>query len=269
MLSLFLALLLVALAMLVLLWVGTLWGQGFFYDSPTDGIHWRAPAGAGALAAFFLLWMFFERSHPNATDTIFRFTSEQATDFDHFISVRKNEEGREEEVRFDRFQLGSGHIEFHDNKGSNWARSSSGMMVAIIVEDKDPTGGDKPIRHRFDAEMDKDGKFAPRSAGGVNQKLRYLEENGNRFIVEDEPGKVFSRRSGRFYLNLFINGAHFLVWFLVLWLLLRFQWAHALGFAFVCWLAMTLAVVPELLDRSRNAAPKKNPPAQVTLPASR
>jgi hypothetical protein len=268
MLSLFVVTLIVVLALLVFLWVGTLWGQGYFYDSVTDGIHWRAPAAAGVVALFILVWMLIEFAHPNATDTLFRFSTEQSAPFDRFISVRKNEEGKEEEIGFEKFSLGGGRSEFRDDKGNTWSRSSSGMMVAIILEDKDPAGGDKPIRHRFDAEMNKEGKFAPKSTGGVNQKLRYYEENGNRFIVEDELGKAFSYRRGRFYLNLVINGLHLLAWFLALWLLLRFQWSHALCFAFVCWLAVSLAVIPELLDRARDAAAQKAAPRAIA-PATR
>jgi hypothetical protein len=265
MLSLFIAAIIVTLGLLVLIWVGTLCGQGYIYDSPAEGLHWRAPAAAGALGLFFLLWMLAEYAYPNSTDTIFRFSTEHADDYDHFISVRKNEEGKEEEIRFDRHSLGSGRFEFRDDQGNSWSRSSSGMMVALILEEKDPAGGDKPVRHRFDAELTKDGKFAPSHAGGVTQKLRYHEQDGKRFIIEDELGKVFDYQSGLFYLNLLVNGLHLLVWFLVLWLLLQFQWSHALGFAVICWFAITLGILPEMLGRARDA--RKRAEAQKPIPA--
>jgi hypothetical protein len=55
------------------------------------------------------------------------------------------------------------------------------------------------------------------------------------------------------------------LWWLVIWLLLRFQWSHALGFAFICWLAFTLALVPFLLSRSRTAAEKRSKPTTAQV----
>ena len=43
MLGLLLTLLIVVVALIVVLWVGTTFAQGFFYDSPVDGLAWRAP----------------------------------------------------------------------------------------------------------------------------------------------------------------------------------------------------------------------------------
>jgi hypothetical protein len=45
-----------------------------------------------------------------------------------------------------------------------------------------------------------------------------------------------------------------IAWFLVLWLLLRFEWAHALGQALVLWGAMLLFVMPPLLNRAEEIA---------------
>jgi hypothetical protein len=264
MLTVLVTLLIVALALVLLLWVGTLWAQGYFYDSPTPGLAWRAPAAAGALVLFLLLWTLIEFRRPNTTDTIFRFSTAQATDFDRFVSVRLSEEGKEEEIPFEKHGLGSGRFEFRDQNGKVWSRSSSGMMVAIILEEKEP-GGSEKVRHRFNAQRDKDGKFAPKGSPGMQQSLRYTEEGGDRFIVEDELGKAFSFRRSRLLLNIVINGLHFVVWFLVLWLLLHFQWPHALGFALVCWAVLTLALLPYLFGRARDAAMVHDKPKAVAM----
>jgi len=63
----------------------------------------------------------------------------------------------------------------------------------------------------------------------MQQSLRYLEEDGNRFIVEDQLGKAFSYKSSRLVLNLFVNGLHFVLWFVVLWLLLALPVAARAG----------------------------------------
>ena len=265
MLSLLIAALIVALALLVLLWVGTLWGQGYFYDSPTDGLYWRAPAAAGTLALFFLLWMMFEYKRPNSTDTVFRFSTEHAVDYDRFISVRKNEEGKEEEIPFEKYNVSGNRKEFRDGAGTNWSRSSSGMMVAIILEEKDPAGGDKPVRIDLTPRWVKT-ESSPRSRLAASIRNSAITKKADGGSSSRTLGKVFEYRQGQFYLNLFINGLHLLVWFLCLWLLLRFQWPHALAFAAVCWLAISLGLIPELLDRARLVAEHASVPKSTLKP---
>lgn len=240
-----------ALALVVLLWVGTAWAQGYFYETVVEDLYWRAPAAAGALALLYLVWLGIEARRPNTLDTLFRFSHEHSEEFDRFISVRRNEEG-EEEIVFEKRRLGGGRVEFRDERGQPWARSRSGMMVAIIVEEKSDDPSSPPVRRRFNAELSPDGKtFAPRQAGGITQPIRYFEEGGDRFIMEDQLGKIISYRRGRLAANVSFNLFHAVVWFLVLWLLLQFQWPHALLGAAVCWLVMTLGVLPFLLDQVR------------------
>ena len=252
MLGLIVTLVIVFAALTVLLWTGTALAQGYVYDSPTDGLPWRAPAAAGALTLFLALWTFMDYANPGGTDTIFNYSSEQLTEVPKFWSIRKGDRG-EEEILFERHVAGT-RPEYRDANGHVWSRSSSGMMVAIIVEEKK---GDETVKTRFNAEM-KDGKFAPRAPRGVEQSLRYIEENGSRFMPEDQLGKIVSYRRGRLFLVVLLNAVHFAIWFAVLWPLLRFQWAHALGFAFIGWLVLTLALVPYLLTTSRTAAAKKH-----------
>jgi len=45
-----------AASLIVLLWVGTLFFQGYIYTEPTRGIYWQAPAAGGILALFITLW---------------------------------------------------------------------------------------------------------------------------------------------------------------------------------------------------------------------
>jgi hypothetical protein len=58
----------------------------------------------------------------------------------------------------------------------------------------------------------------------------------------------------RFLMTLFLNFGHFLLWWLCLWLLLRFQWSHALGLGFVLWLVFTLFFLPMLLGYAAEVA---------------
>src|SRR5205085_4888652 len=75
---------------------------------------------------------------------------------------------------------------------------------------------------------------------------------------DDGPTGIPSAfRWGRFLMNLFLNFTHFLLWWLALWLLLRFQWSHALGLGFVLWLLFTLIFLPMLLDQAAQVAESK------------
>ena len=53
---------------------------------------------------------------------------------------------------------------------------------------------------------------------------------------------------------------HRLLWFVGLWVLMRFQWGHALGLAFVMWLTVTLVILPMLLDTAGTVAMEKRSP---------
>ena len=243
----------VVLGLVVLFWSGTSLAQGYFYDSPTDGLAWRAPTAAAVLTLFLAVWCTIEYVSPHSTDALHEFSSERVTEVNKLWSVRRGETGEEKEIPYERQKIGPNQTEFVDASRSRWARSKSGMMVAIIIEEKQ---GDEVKRTRFNAEM-KDGKFAQKEARGIQQPLRYEEEDGNRFMVEQGMGRIISYRKGKLFGNILINLVHFALWFAVLWPILRFQWPHALGFGFICWLAVTLALVPFLLDRSRTASEKK------------
>lgn len=253
MLTLFLILLGVGIGFVALLWTGTLLAQGYFYDSPTDGLHWRAPAGGAVLAGFLTVWCLIEYSSPYSTGPLHEFSTQHVTEVSKFLSVRRSETGEEKEIPYERRNIAPNQTEFVDEHGGRWARSKSGMMVAIIVEEK---SGDEVKKTRFNAEM-KDGKFNERETRGVKQSLRYIEVNGTRYMQEGSLGKIVGHRKGKLVGNIFINLVHLALWFAVLWPLMRFQWAHALGFAVICWLVATLAIVPFLLDKSRTLGEKK------------
>lgn len=267
MVTLLVVLVVVALALIALLWVTTLWAQSYFYDSPTEGLTWRAPAAAGAMTALFFLWALIEYSRPNTTDTIFRFSTQRSEEYDRFISIRKGEEG-EQEIKYHKVTQGAGKFDFRDDKGRVWTRSSSGMMVAIILEERVDEGGEsKTVPRRFDAEMTADGKFNPRISSGIQQVLRYHENGGDRFIVEDQIGKVFHYRRSLLFYNVFLNLIHLVLWFVVAWMLLHFQWPHALILAIVAWLIMTIVVLPYVLSKAREAGEKRlgiKPTASLT-----
>lgn len=266
MLILIFTLLAVVIGLVVLFWVGTQWAQGYFYDSTVEGLHWRAPAAAGVVAAFFALWCLIEYFNPGATNAIHNFSHQQVRDHDRFISVRKTPE-REEEIVFTRRRGTGGAAVFVDAQDKRWSRSSSGAMIAIIIEEGE---GEKMKRRYFAADLDEQGRFRSEKSGDVEvMGVRYRERDGSAYILEANPGQVIQSRTGLLFGNIVLNVLHFVLWWLAIWLLLRFQWSHALGFAFVCWLALTLALVPFLLSRSRTAAEKRGKPAAMYLRINR
>jgi hypothetical protein len=72
---------------------------------------------------------------------------------------------------------------------------------------------------------------------------------------------------GRFLLIVFLNLFHFGLWFAGLWLVLRYEWFHALGLSIALWLVMTILVVPMLLTMA-GAVAEANATATAGLPAT-
>jgi len=253
-------LLAVFVGLVVLFWVGAQWAQGFFYDSVVAGVPWRAAAAGGAIIAFLLLWCLIEYANPGRTDAIHNFNHQEIKEVDRIISVRKSPEG-EREIVYQKRPSGKTSV-YLDADGKPWAPSSSGAMVAIVVEEG-PAGA--KTRRRFKADMDEKGNLKREKTGDVEVKgLRYREEGGNAYILESNPGMIVRPRTSMLLWNILLNTLHLVLWWVVIWLLLRFQWSHAIAFALVCWLAFTLALVPFLISRTRTAAEKKTaPPAAL------
>ena len=108
----------------------------------------------------------------------------------------------------------------------------------------------------FEPELDAQGKFLRRKTGSLVDPLRYLDEKG-RVMKEGTPGQVESFRTGVFLGNVVLNVVFFAACFLSIWLLIRFQWAHALGHAVVLALLMLLFVLPPILSRVESVARRR------------
>ena len=234
------ALLLVGIA--VALFAGTLLLQGSLYSEPVSNLFWRAPAAAVVVTAFAAVWCYIAFRSPGNYNTIFEFSAASDREhFDHFWSTKRGRENLYVSKR-----NSAGRFEYRDkDTNKTWSRSDSeGVVEAIIIEDSD---GQKI---RFEAELTPDGKF--RAPAG--EPVRYVEVNGkHRVMTDNDIGNITIARSGRVFANILLNFLHLIVWFAVLWLLLRFQWSHALGLAVVLWLIMTFAIMPMLFRRADEA----------------
>jgi hypothetical protein len=247
------SLVLTGLVLTALLWAGTTWVQGYLYENVTAAgeLVWRAPAAGAALALFLALWCFLDYrgytpSWPLPYDSIFRVgLREEQPPVKEFVAVRQGQQQKYTARKTVRGGLGISRTEYVDEQGKPWSRSD-----AIIVKE-----GDNDVR--FEAEKDEKGNYKVEKGAS----LRYIDPRG-RVMTEDLPGQWSVTRTGLFFANVLLNGAHLAVWFLCLWLLLRFQWSHALGLAVVSWLVMTLVFVPMVLDQVKDVASKKAPPGQ-------
>jgi hypothetical protein len=139
-----------------------------------------------------------------------------------------------------------GNVFWNQDYGK-WQRSDSqGIMEEVLL----PLDGAKV---KFVPEL-RNGKFKIEPG----QSLRYYEVGGNRVLTEDEllRGEISESHMGLLWLNFLLNFFFLGLWFACLWLLLRFQWPHALGLALACWLVMTIpgSIVSTLLAKGRDAA---------------
>ncbi|HZY89695.1 MAG TPA: hypothetical protein VFE78_33045 [Gemmataceae bacterium] len=237
MLTLILVLLLLWFALGVLLAAWTLWFQGYIYSEPAPGVFWRAPAAAAALTVVVCLWVFIDYRAPGRYRTLFEFSGQEEQRPYPELRIR-TPEGRERAFLLRKDERGRPEYRDKDN------RLLPDRPDKIIVVE----GGQQYV---FLPERDAKGNF--KVARG--ESLRYNEEGGQgRYMVEGQWGRVASYHFGWLVLDVFLNGLHFVVWWAVLWLLLRFQWSHALGLAFAFWGVMTLFVLPPLLTRAEEVA---------------
>lgn len=249
MLDLVLILFVVFLLMTAVVWIVTRVGQALLYNDPVAGLLWRAPAVAAILTGFVGLWCLLDYRSLEPTDTVlpldtvFRFQPTQVREVDRFWSVYSVGEGKE--ILYKKHDTGRpGSYEFRDPGGAPWRKADTdGIMKAIVIEEDGR-------RSRFEPTLTRDGLF-------VSQENfpPYYEVGGRR--VMEQMGRVSAFHRGLWLLNIFLNLLHFGLWFACLWLLLRFQWLHALGLTVVLWLVMTLVPLAMLLDQTQEAAKPK------------
>jgi hypothetical protein len=216
--------------------LGTLWLQGYVYTEATTGLLWRGPAAGAALGLFVALWCLLNYLAPGEYDTLWTFSSRQKTEFEQ-LQVVKGKETKTYHKRKDP----QGHVAYVDSLGQPPPENAE----EIIVSEDGKEVHFKPERWTKGPDKDK----LRRDQG---QSLKYVDERG-RVMSQDALGRIDVFRWGRWMLNLWLNFFHLLLWFVCLWLLLRFQWAHALGLAVILWLVMTIPVLPILLSKAADA----------------
>jgi hypothetical protein len=234
-----------ALAILLIAW--TLWFQGYLYSETLADWWWRAPAAATLLALFVAFWGWIDYQNPGRYGTLFLFSPTEEKDFDE-LTVVTNKDGKENLTRYRLRKAVQGLPEYRSAVSPYRPVPSHPDAVIVREEGQDV---------RFEPERDQNGKFKIRPG----QSLLYVDERG-RVMSEASLGRLSKFRWDLFLGNIALNLCHLVLWFVCLWVLLRFQWSHALGLAVVFWIATTMLVLPMLLGKVEEAA--HNQPKQST-----
>lgn len=242
---LILLVLLTGATLAVMLWAGTAWFQAYIYSEPVAQLYWRAPAAGALLAAWVGLWAYLDYRHPDRFDTLFRFTAEDEKKFNEFWVERGKQKVHFEAKTISRGSL-PGQVVFQEDRPPYrvWTRSD-----AVIVKE-----GEQEVR--FEADKGPDGNYRVERG----KDLHYRDAHG-RVMKESSMGRVVIPRRGLLLANMGLNLFFFVLWFACLWLLLRFQWSHALGLAAIFWVAMIVIILPMLLTRASDVGAKRAPPA--------
>ena len=243
-------------SLLVFLWMGTYFFQGYIYTQPSPGLFWQAPVAALVLTFGFTIWTFAialgERNSPTQRpiDTLLRFNPREellerpapriwAIKLDR----RKKDDVLKDGDKTLYVSKRDNPNEFHyEDTSSQPRRWQPQDILAIEVEQKD--GANMRFDYvQGDPERGTYGHFVS-AEGWVIELDKYQAPTGIpvRFLY------------GRLFWNLIFNFAHLLGWFLVLWVVLRFQWSHALGLGFVLWLVFTIIILPMMLGYAGEVA---------------
>jgi hypothetical protein len=239
-----LLLLLLFLVLTAVLWGGTRLIQAALYEFAIPDLYWRAPAAAAVMTVYLGLWTVLNYRAAEAGqaempyDNLFNFTTEQVSErpIAHFWALRGSLA-----VKYTKRDLAGmpPRYEYLDPDGRPWQAARARDVEAIVIK-----------------EGSSDVYFKP-----VPEQHRYVEEGGKRYLADEGFGRIMTPRSGGSFLRVLLNVGHFVAWFLSLWLLLRFQWPHALGLAAALWLMMTF-VMPSIFRSAIDAKPPP-PPAQA------
>jgi hypothetical protein len=228
-----LSIILILGALAAVFYVGSLWLQGTIYSEPAAGLAWRAPVAAAVLTAYFVCFHFIGRTS-GPFNTLFSFSARQSKQFSEFRSVLENNVSRV-------YRLDPRDGTYKDADGKPWKRATADAKVEkIIVVESDDHGNDNDVVFRAELTSSSAHNFKDQN------DARYVEEGGGREMRERFIGQVSTFRFWILVGNVLLNLVHLALWFACLWLLLRFQWTHALLGAVVFWLVITLLLLPSI-----------------------
>jgi hypothetical protein len=240
---LLLILIIVGLSLGVLLLVGGRYVQGYIYTEPSPYLRWGAPIAAAILFLFYTIWcVAVALPAPSGEDATYHILWSFSPTVNQFRepvkdlwAVRKG--GAKEHYVLKKKVAFAGHARPQYRSADTdkpWKYGSG--VEAIVIQ---PGGADlKYLPAAPDNSWIERGKYNEfvSSDGWV---IRETDEGPS-----DNPEKS---RWGRLVIFVLLHALHLGLWFACLWLLLRFQWGHALVAALILWLFLSILVVPMLV----------------------
>jgi hypothetical protein len=245
-------LLLIWLLLMGFLFAWTLWFQAYIYTEPATQLWWRAPAAGTVIALFLAAWVFIDyRAVKNSPETRYPFGPVQEMPLksaaqEPFEKLYLDENS---DAAYTRTTVTEGkQTRFEYRRGQDVLPSRPPRVVAVENDEKVV----------FEPDRDAKGNFKP---DPVDSLLRYRDSRGNilyeRTFEREAPSRTLAVMFG-----LFLNIGFLAVWFACMWLLLRYQFWHALGLAVVMYAVMLLFVIGPVMATAEQAARPK-PMAQA------
>jgi hypothetical protein len=265
--SLFLILLVTAVTLTAFLYVGAFFFQGYIYLEPSQQLYWQAPAAALLLTFGYTLWCLSIALSTGANpqnipiDTLNRFSAKEEMSARPAKKVWAIRVDRRKTISESK-QIDGERVEYESK------RDSQTQFKYVATLSGRPWPFKDPDIIAIELENPKDGtkvrfNLIPTEQGQYRQ---FVSPDGwVMYEYDDGPTVPTAFRFWRLVLNVIFNFGHFFGWFLGLWVILRFQWAHALGFAVVLWVVATLTVLPMMLTFAASvAASRGTPTAWIT-----
>jgi hypothetical protein len=230
-LSLLLVFIISTATLSVLLWIAARFFQGYIYTEPSAGMYWQAPTAGAVLGLFLTFWCLLVRMAPESIPREPLFFTNSVDLFDrpakNLWAVKKGGQT----VAYVSHREGQNRFRYYDTTVA--ARPWNATQVEAI---------------EIEAEGAK--KRFERTKRGEGEYPKFVSSDGWYIYEYDDGPRGIPERGawGRVLGNLFLNFFHLALWFACLWLILRFQWLHALMLAPVIWIAMTLLVIPLTLS---------------------
>lgn len=228
----------------VLLSAWTMYVQAYLYTEVTPGAAWRGPAAAGVVMAVVVPWVLLDYRSPGSFRPLWEFSSSREDK--PFPELRVPNASGGEDV----YKLRPGTRGEYRLGGVSGGKQLPTRPAEVIVVE----GSDRSV---FKPERDDKGNYKQRTTSAFGREtkdpLRYLDEKG-RVMTEDDLGQLTSFRGGLFIGNVLLNVFLGAALFAALWLLMRFQWPHALGQAVALWLLLLLFVLPPMLARAEEVS---------------
>ncbi len=244
---------------------GTIVAQSYMYQEAAPRLPLRALAGGLLLGGFLTLWTNIDKNRPGQYETFFNFSAYETTEFTEFEAVRwpvvggkfKTEaDGKETEtiVKFKRSAGGKGASFVEEGTNKNFILTSGDYMTgAVLVKTaKDPG----PVR--YDAKVQENSKTKMKT---YTTERQFVEVNGDRYVNANQMGTLFVPSTKTLFVALLLNISLLLMWLVVTWPVLRFAFAHALGFTVVGTLVTMFALMPILFKYNR---PEPKPAPEAT-----